>query len=53
MEKMAEVADTKGHPGLMESLKTHGLLQVIHLVGAQRYDDACKVVDILERTKAI
>ena len=52
-EQMAEIAQEQGHPGLIECLRTRGLLQVTHLISTERYDDAGKVVELLERVKAI
>lgn len=52
-EKMAQDAEKNGCDGLMRSLKTRGLLQITHLISTERYDDARKVVDVLERVRAI
>ena len=52
-EKMAEQAEKDGGDGLWRSLKTHGMIQIVHLIGTERYDDARKVVDVLERVKSI
>ena len=52
-EKMAEQAAKDGGDGLWRSLKTHGMIQLVHLIGAERYDDARKIVEVLERVKSI
>lgn len=52
-ETMAQDAEKNGCDGLMRGLKTRGLIQITHLISVERYDDARKVVDVLERVKAI
>ena len=52
-EVMAEKAAKSGNNGLRETVKTRGLIQIAHLISVERYDDARKVTDILERVKAI
>ena len=52
-EKLAEMAEKDGCAGLIESLKVCSLIQIEHLVSTQRFDDACKVIGLLERVKAI
>lgn len=39
--------------GLLDALKLRGIVQITHLISAERFDDARKVVDVLERVKAI
>lgn len=53
MEQMAEQAEKDGCGGLIRTLRLRGLLQLTHLISTERYDDARKVTDILERVKAI
>lgn len=51
--QMAEQAEKDGGNGLLRTLRLRGLLQLTHLISTERYDDARKVVDVLERVKAI
>lgn len=52
-EQLHELGQKSGSNGLWDDLKLRGLVQIAHLVSTDRYDDARKVVDILERVKAI
>ena len=52
-EKLAETADKDGCDGLLQALKVRGLIQIANLISVERYDDACKIVGVLERVKAI
>ena len=52
-EQLYELGQKSGSNGLWDDLKLRGLVQITHLVSTDRYDDARKVVDILERVKAI
>lgn len=52
-EQMAQIAEKDGHNGLVECVKTRSLLQIAHLISTERYDDARKVVDVLERVVSI
>lgn len=52
-EKLAEAADKNGCDGLLQALKVRGLIQITHLISVERYDDACKIVGVLEKVKAI
>lgn len=53
LEEMANTAEKDGCGGLIRSLRLRGLVQIVHLVSSERYEDACKVVSILERMRAI
>lgn len=52
-EQMAQIGEKDGHDGLISCVKTRGLIQIAHLISTERYDDARKVVDVLERVISI